>query len=118
MLQCGFVLLSQEDAAQTPCHPGTGQHLRSPRSTRVSGLLGGLTLTATGRPPATGQQTTAYQDTPATGHAPLAARSFARQHQGMLQLSGFSKTVSAAVACRNRTISPDNPAKYANPSRL
>jgi hypothetical protein len=33
---CGFVLPSQE--VTTLYHPGTGQHLQSPRSTRVSGL--------------------------------------------------------------------------------
>jgi len=40
------------------------------------------------------------------------------QHQGMFQRSGFFKTVSAAVVCRNRTISSDNPAPYVNPSGL
>jgi hypothetical protein len=52
---CWFALLPQEDVAQTLHHPRTRQHLRSPRSTRVSGLLrAGLTLTPTGPPPATG----------------------------------------------------------------
>jgi hypothetical protein len=44
---CGFALLSQEDT--------TLQHLRSPRSTGCL-LRGGLTLTATGLPPASRRQ--------------------------------------------------------------
>ena len=71
-------------------YPGTGQHLRSPRSTRVSGVprscpTGMLRkvkskdtrwpdLTATGPPPAAGWQTTAYQDTPAGVGRPTPGR--------------------------------------------